>query len=46
MAAQIVRTPAFLAENLPRWSQMMPTVLNEVLQDFRRELERLFKKRE
>jgi len=40
VAAQIVRTPAFLAENLPLWNQMMPTVLNEVLQDLRRELER------
>ncbi len=40
VAVQIVRTPAFLAENLPRWNQMMPAVLNDVLQDLRRELER------
>ncbi len=38
-AAQIVRTPAFLAENLPRWNQMMPDVLNDTLQDLRRALE-------
>src|SRR4029077_50853 len=39
-AAQIVCTPAFLAENLPRWNQMMPTVMDKVLQDLRHELER------
>jgi hypothetical protein len=31
LAAQIVRTPAFLVRNLPIWNQMAPAVLKEAL---------------
>lgn len=33
LASQIVRTPAFLIKNLPRWNQMVPKVLDESLRD-------------
>jgi hypothetical protein len=33
LASQIVRTPAFLIKNLPRWNQMAPQVLKETLRD-------------
>jgi hypothetical protein len=31
LASQIVRTPAFLINNLPRWNQMAPRVLDQTL---------------
>ncbi|MGC2161718.1 MAG: DUF4238 domain-containing protein [Silvibacterium sp.] len=33
LASQIVRTPAFLIKNLPRWNQMTPKVLDQSLKD-------------
>jgi Protein of unknown function (DUF4238) len=33
LASQIVRTPAFLIKNLPRWNEMTPKVLDRVLKD-------------
>jgi hypothetical protein len=39
LAAQIVRTPAFLIENLPRWHKQAQKQLEETLQDARKELE-------
>lgn len=33
LASQIVRTPAFLIKNLPRWNSMAPKVMNETLRD-------------
>lgn len=33
LASQIVRTPAFLINNLPRWNQMAPRVLDRTLKD-------------
>lgn len=33
LASQIVRTPAFLIKNLPRWNQMAPRVLDQALRD-------------
>lgn len=33
LASQIVRTPAFLINNLPRWNQMAPRVLDQTLKD-------------
>jgi hypothetical protein len=33
LASQIVRTPAFLINNLPRWNQMAPQVLDQTLRD-------------
>lgn len=33
LASQIVRTPAFLINNLPRWNQMAPRVVEETLRD-------------
>ena len=38
LASQIVRTPAFLIKNLPRWNQMTPTVLDQTLKDFKARL--------
>lgn len=38
-AAQIVRTPAFLLRNLPRWHELAPRVLNDTMDDARREIE-------
>jgi hypothetical protein len=40
LAAQIVRTPAFLIENLPRWREQMKTQLEESSKNLRKELER------
>jgi len=37
LAAQVVRTPAFLVENLRRWNQMMPGFLNQTMKDVERE---------
>jgi len=39
LAAQDVRTPARLGENLQHWHEVVPTVLSEVLQDSVRKLE-------
>lgn len=33
LASQIVRIPAFLIKNLPRWNQMAPKVLDQTLKD-------------
>jgi hypothetical protein len=33
LASQIVRTPAFLIKNLPRWNQMVPKVLDQTTKD-------------
>ncbi len=33
LASQIVRTPAFLIRNLPRWNEMAPRVLEQTLRD-------------
>jgi len=33
LASQIVRTPAFLIKNLPRWNRMAPKVLEQTLND-------------
>lgn len=33
LASQIVRTPAFLIKNLPRWNEMVPKVLNQTMKD-------------
>ncbi|HVT98052.1 MAG TPA: DUF4238 domain-containing protein [Acidobacteriaceae bacterium] len=33
LASQIVRTPAFLIKNLPRWNQMAPKVLEQTMRD-------------
>lgn len=33
LASQIVRTPAFLIKNLPRWNEMVPKVLTQALRD-------------
>lgn len=40
LAAQIVRTPAFLIENLPRWQEQLPRQLEETHQRVIKELER------
>lgn len=40
LAAQIVRTPAYLIENLPRWQEWASSQLKESLLDVRKELER------
>jgi hypothetical protein len=39
LAAQFVRTPAFLAKNLPRWNELTPRILNDTMQDLPRKLE-------
>jgi hypothetical protein len=33
LASQIVRTPAFLIKNLPRWNEMAPKILDQTLKD-------------
>jgi hypothetical protein len=33
LASQIIRTPAFLINNLPRWNQIAPRVLDQTLKD-------------
>lgn len=38
VAAQTVRTPAFLAENLPRWHQTVPGLMDKTLEDLREKL--------
>src|SRR5579859_2542832 len=38
LAAQIVRTPAFLIENLPLWNEMTPKVLSQTMADVEEEL--------
>lgn len=40
LAAQTVRTPAFLIENLPRWREQMKTQLEESSKNLKKELER------
>jgi hypothetical protein len=40
VAAQIVRTPAFLAENLPRWQERMASQIEETSQNIKKEIER------
>ena len=40
LAAQIVRTPAFLIENLPRWREAAASQLEDASQNLRKELER------
>lgn len=40
LAAQIVRTPAFLIENLPRWQELVPRQLEETNQRVLKKLER------
>jgi hypothetical protein len=39
LAAQDIRTPARLLENLPIWKEWLPAVINDTLQDSVRELE-------
>jgi Protein of unknown function (DUF4238) len=39
VAAQIVRTPAFLNENLPRWNAIAPALMEDALDNLRRKLE-------
>ncbi|WP_158941865.1 DUF4238 domain-containing protein [Granulicella sp. S190] len=39
VAAQIVRTPAFLIDNLPRWQELAQKQLDETSQNVRKELE-------
>lgn len=38
LASQIVRTPAFLVRNLPRWNQTVPRMLDQSLKDVEAEL--------
>jgi Protein of unknown function (DUF4238) len=38
VAAQIVRTPAFLAKNLPMWQERMPGILNNIMEELPRRL--------
>lgn len=38
LASQIVRTPAYLIRNLPRWNKMAPRVLNETFRDVEEQL--------
>ena len=38
LASQIVRTPAFLIKNLPRWNQMTPQILDQTLRDVEQRL--------
>jgi hypothetical protein len=38
LAAQIVRTPAFLIENLPIWNKMAPKILDEITADAQEKL--------
>ena len=33
LAAQMVRTPAFYIENLPRWNSIIPKILDSTLQE-------------
>jgi hypothetical protein len=39
LATQIVRTPAFLVENLPRWQEQTKSQLEETLQNLKKALE-------
>jgi Protein of unknown function (DUF4238) len=40
LAAQMVRTPAFLIENLPRWNQLAEKLLNDSMGEVRETLEK------
>jgi hypothetical protein len=40
LAAQMVRTPAFLIENLPRWNQLAEKLLNDAMGEARDALEK------